>query len=641
MTKTSIRFSADDELHKVIILFNELNLEAGLVFKENELIGIITERDLLKGIALKRKTIAEIVRQVEKTVQEDEIIAMIDAFDCTVYPVRNQDNIWTGYVTKTQLLDAKNHQAETEALSLNAIFEFAHNGIIAIDNKGYVTAMNPAAEKLTNLKKENVIGHFLHDVGIPTGLLDVVRTGKKRTDKYHVGKRKYISNRTPIYKRGEVIGAVGVFQDISDIEKISNELKTVHQLVKEYDYIMKNSSDAIAVLDKLGAIEKTNQAFQLMIGTDALPDYYQQLVDVYVENCVVTAIEQEQKPVTFVEKNKKTGKLMLVRAVPLQFDGRYEKIIVSILDTSNDIRNHHSIYFTNRELHELFSDFEKAHTFVSQSSTMKKLKKQIVAAGSHQLPVLIEGERGTGKERMARMIHSYSVYKQKKFKKIDCAAFSNRDLKLDDDLEGTLFLSEVGKLSKEAQSTFIHFMNKKRNKVRFIVTSSEDLERLVMTKQFQKELYDGLRGDVISVPPLRERKEDIPLMISVFQDKFSDIYNVERFFTKEAIEFLTNYHWPGNLTELMYVVERVILTTSESIITKKHIENALFKKDTSHSNDKITINEMMPLKAAIEEVEKQLIMKSMNIYQNTRNTAAALGVNQSTIVRKMQKFSND
>lgn len=641
MTKTSIRFSNDDELHKVIALFNELNLEAGLVFKDNELIGFFTERDLIKGMALNLKKVGEIHHRVKKTVHEDEQIEMIDSHNLSVYPVKNKENIWTGYVTRKQLLEAKIHQIETESLRMNTIFESAHNGIIAIDNKGYVTAMNPAAEKLTNLKKEDVIGSFLQDVGLPIGLLDIVRTGKKRTDKFRVGKRKFVSNRTPIYKNGEVIGAVGIFQDISDIEKISNELITVRQLIKEFDYIMKISSDAIAVLDRFGAIEKTNQAFQLMIGTDALPDYYQQLVGVYVDNCVVSMIEQEQKPVTFVEKNKKTGKLIVVRAVPLQFENaQYEKIVVSILDTSNDVRNYHSIYFTNRELHELFSDYEKTHTFVTQSSTMKKLKKQIVSASPLQSPVLIEGEVGTGRERIARMIHSYSMYKNKRFKKIDCIAFSSLNLRLNDEKDGTIFLSEIGKLSKEGQSTLIHLIHRKRNKIRFIAASSENLKELVAKKLFRKELYDLLRVNVISVPPLRERKKDIPLMISIFHDKFSEIYNVEKFFTRESIEFLTNYHWPGNVNELLYVVERVILTTSEPVITKKHIENVLFKKIPSYSSNKITVNEMMPLKAAIEEVEKQLISKTMNIYRNTRSAASALGVNQSTIVRKIQKYSN-
>lgn len=646
MTKTSYRFTPDDDIFRVIEMFYELNLEGGLVFRNDELDGLFTEKDLIKGVALKKKKLKDIYQKVEKSVLEEEIITMINDSDCTIYPVRSTDNIWTGYLTKSNLIDAKLHQIETDELSFNAIFEFAHNGILSIDNKGYITAMNPAAEKMTRLKKEEAIGKFLADVGIPVGLLDVVRTGKQATNKYYVGRRKFISNRTPIFKQGKVVGAVGVFQDISEIEKMSNELQTVKQLIQDFHSIIDFSSEAMLILDKYGELVKANQAFKRMIGLDELPQYYQQLVGEYVDHCIISAIEKEKRSVSFIDKNKKNGNLLCIRAAPLHY---YEKIVVSIKNRSSDKREHHQLYSKSYELHELFSDFKKKHIFCTQSSIMKKLKKNILNVSNSELPILIEGEVGTGKERIARIIHSYHTVKDEPFVKINCSSTANPPETFEENLRNnknmgkcTYYFHEVNKLSADEQIILLNFLRSLQKDSHIIVSSSENLLSLVEEENFLADLYEVLNGILLTVPALRDRAEDIPLMVSVFQDKFSNLYKVEKFFSEEAIECLQSYHWPGNIIELMNVVEWLMTTDTEVIINKKEVENALFQQHiASLPPSNVTVKEIMPLKEAIEEVEKQLITKTMKLYRNTRSSASVLGINQSTVVRKMQKYSKE
>lgn len=641
MTITSIRFYNDDELNKAVEMFYDLKLEAGLVFSEDQLVGMITIKDLMKGIALRKKRIGEIQIQIDKFVHEDENISLIDPIKRNVYPVKNQESIWTGYVTDFQLLDAKTNQMETEKISLEAIFEYAHNGIIAIDSKGYITAINPAAEQLTNLKKEECLGKFLADVGIPTELIDVVKTGRKQTDKYHVGKRKFISNRTPIIHNGEAIGAVGVFQSISEITSTFKELSNIQQVVREYEYVLDFLNEAALILDRHGEVLKANIAFKRVLNIETVPKYYQQLLGEYFENCIVTNIEKGKKNITYLERNKKNGNLILIRTSPVQYTDRdIDKIVVTIRDLTDEEEKKSNLLFSERfKLHQLFSDLKKNHILVTQSTVMKKLKKNIYQYADINDSILIEGESGTGKERIARIIHAKSMNRNERFIKIECSSDPILS-KIDTTLKGILYFFEIEKLTYERQLELVNFLKLKQDNLRVIASSNTRLVELVKNRTFSKELYDALSVVCVNIPSLRERVEDIPLLLSVLQDKFSKLYNVERYFSKDAVECLKSYNWPGNVLELMNVIERLIVSTPEAIINRERVEDCIFLQHNSLSSPrKVVVNRIIPLKDAVEEVEKQLITQAMALYRNTRKTATALGVNQSTIVRKMQKYA--
>ncbi|WP_087972417.1 sigma 54-interacting transcriptional regulator [Oceanobacillus rekensis] len=642
MTRTSVRFYDDDEVNKAIEMFYDLKVEAGLVFSEDQLVGMITIKDLMKGIALKKKRVGEVQIHIDKFVHEDETITMIDSINCNVYPVRNQESIWTGYVNSHQLLDAKANQMETEKISLNAIFQYAHNGIIAIDNNGYITAMNPAAEQLTNLKKEECLGKFLADVGIPTELLDVAKTGKKQTNKYNVGKRKFISNRTPIIHNGKTIGAVGVFQNISDITDTFKELRNIQQVVREYDYVLDFLNDASLILDRYGAVLKANTAFKRVLGTLKVPKYYQELLGNYFENCVVTDIKRRKKAITYLERNKQNGNPILIRAAPIQTkDEGFNKIVVTIRDLSVANDNKSFLFSERFKLHQLFSDFKKSHILVTQSKGMKKLKRRIYQYANNEESILIEGESGTGKERIARIIHASSNNHDAPFIKIESGSISNIST-IDKTVNGMIYFNEIEKLPNNMQLYLLNLLYTKPKKFRVVAGTNTKLKQFVEKGIFCRELFEVLSSEIIYMPSLRERVEDIPLLVSVLQDKFSELYNVEKFFSKEAIESLEGYNWPGNILELMNVIERLITITPEATINRNQVEDCIFQQQhIARSPRKVLVNGIVPLKDAIGEVEQQLITQAMALFRNTRKTASALGVNQSTVVRKMQKYAEE
>lgn len=155
-------------------------------------------------------------------------------------------------------------------------------------------------------------------------------------------------------------------------------------------------------------------------------------------------------------------------------------------------------------------------------------------------------------------------------------------------------------------------------------------------RQGRRDLYYRLNVVPIPVPPLRERREDIPALVHHFLQRFSQKYSRSRQITTEAMELLFNYSWPGNVRELENIIERIVVTSDSSQITVDDLPAELQHGD--RKTKKVVVNGIIPLKMATEAVEEQLIRRAMERYKSTYKAARALGINQSTVVRKVQKY---
>ena len=141
------------------------------------------------------------------------------------------------------------------------VFNAVPNGIIAVNIEGNIIMMNPAAEKISGVPLHNAMGYFITDVVPPGGLLQVLQTGQGHMEKYKVRKRWYISHREPIFDGKQLVGAVGVFEDVSKWESLSSELESVRQLIKENEALMASTEDGIAILDEKSSIFRQNTLF--------------------------------------------------------------------------------------------------------------------------------------------------------------------------------------------------------------------------------------------------------------------------------------------------------------------------------------------------------------------------------------------
>jgi two-component system response regulator HydG/two-component system response regulator AtoC len=299
---------------------------------------------------------------------------------------------------------------------------------------------------------------------------------------------------------------------------------------------------------------------------------------------------------------------------------------------------------------------------IAKSSVMKEIFYIIEMVADSNSNVLITGESGTGKELIARAIHRLSKRKDRPFIVVDCTtlpenlleselfgyekgAFTGATEKKIGLLElangGTVFLDEIGELPTSLQKKFLRFLQEKEfqrlgglNKikvdVRVIAATNRDLENAVKEGTFREDLYWRLNVVRVHLPPLRERKEDIPLLVQHFIQKFAQENNrpvpvVE----PEVMEMLINYEWPGNVRELMHVIERAVILSTSGVISLKHLPKRILgskEKEMSSSN---TLN--------LLEMEKTLILKALEeTGWNQTKAAQLLGISRKQLRTKMK-----
>lgn len=173
--------------------------------------------------------------------------------------------------------------------------------------------------------------------------------------------------------------------------------------------------------------------------------------------------------------------------------------------------------------------------------------------------------------------------------------------------------------------------------IRLIVTSERPLKELVEMGLFLEELFFSLNVVPVRVPPLRERKEDVLPLLNNFLAENNRRYNLEKELSPEAVKLLLSYSWPANLREMANVLERLVVTTKSRVISPDEADAALNQREQLAVKP-VAVTGVVPLKAAIEDLEQQLVTMAMEQFGTTVRAAEALGVNQSTVVRKLQKL---
>src|SRR4030081_1532747 len=320
-----------------------------------------------------------------------------------------------------------------------------------------------------------------------------------------------------------------------------------------------------------------------------------------------------------------------------------------------------------RENVDLKKQLYARSTIVGDSIPMKALRQQIGLMAPTNGRVLIYGESGTGKELVAHAIHTQSLRKDETFVEINCAAipqdlietelFWHRKLSFPgatDDKEGkfqkadrgTLFLDEVGDMSLKTQSKVLRTLEQQRFTpvgsddditvdTRVIASTNKDLEEEISRGNFREDLFYRLNVIPFVVPPLRERKEYIPLLARHFLKEFASAYGRRlREITDDAIAALMRYTWPGNVRELRNVIERiVIMNPTTSRFERKHLPPLVYRD----GNRKASGTEFSTLHQARDAYERDYILKKLDEnHGNVSRTSEVLGLERSHLYRKMK-----
>lgn len=321
------------------------------------------------------------------------------------------------------------------------------------------------------------------------------------------------------------------------------------------------------------------------------------------------------------------------------------------------------------QIYESSSSVPQEHTMIGNGVEMQKIHHFIKNVGMTDATVLITGESGTGKELIADAIYKNSRRSQKPFIKINCSsipaslleselfgyekgAFSGASAQGKKGLfeaanTGTLLLDEIGDMPMDLQAKLLRAIQSSeitrvggtapiKLNIRLIASTNLNLKEKIANGTFRSDLYYRLHVIPISVPPLRDRKEDIPLLCRHYLNIFSEKYNRPVSLSEENLDTLTNYSWPGNIRELRNIMEYLAVCCADSPQIENSFLYSIFDMETD--NAYLELNQNMTLNEAVSTYEKEFLKNTIKDVKNLKEASQILNVDISTVSRKLKQY---
>lgn len=448
--------------------------------------------------------------------------------------------------------------------------------------------------------------------------------------------------------------------------------------------IINSLSDGVLIADSKGKVLCLNEACANFSGK---PKSFFIEKDVYLleelgifNPSVVKLVIEKQTAISTVQKTMGNDSSFIVSGYPITNDvGEIEYIIAQtkditeIVKTTNKLEETQSLLKRYNEQIMRFN-YEKqidSYYFAGQSPAYLSLLQTIDKIALTESTVLLTGETGVGKNVIAQRIHDLSERNNGSFIEINCGAIpetlieselfgyakgaftgANKTgkaglIKLADG--GTLFLDEIGELPVHLQAKLLQFLQQKKflpvgsteyqiANVRVIAATNLNLLEEVKKGNFRSDLYYRLNVLPIHVPSLREREEDIIGLVHFNLKKCNDKHKRTCYLSADVMEKLQQYEWPGNIRELENLIERLVIIAPDNEIQMKDLPNNL--RDQSEAIFQISsFNDNGSLTEVLESVEKNIISKAYALYKTTRKTAEELGITQSSLMRRLQKYN--
>lgn len=315
---------------------------------------------------------------------------------------------------------------------------------------------------------------------------------------------------------------------------------------------------------------------------------------------------------------------------------------------------------------------------VTGSKPMHEIIRLAKRISKTEVPVLITGQSGVGKEVLAELIHSNSKRTSRPFVKLNCAAIPENLIEselfgyeagsfsgalkcgkkglIELAEGGTLFLDEIGEMPPSMQSKLLRVLQdgkyhkiggemERKSDIRVIAATNRNLEKMIENGQFREDLYFRLNVIPLRIPSLSQRKEDIPLLALYFVDYFNKQYNLSKKLSLEVMNELTNHLWPGNVRELKNTIERLVLISLNDIITLNDLNYSNFASQTYDSWEKknhwkFNHEESLSLEEMVSEFEINIILQAVKKYGSIRKAAKALRTTPSTLSRKISSYNS-
>ena len=333
------------------------------------------------------------------------------------------------------------------------------------------------------------------------------------------------------------------------------------------------------------------------------------------------------------------------------------------------VAGHLRLKTEKRVLRETIKSRQGFASIIGRAPDMEKLYRIIAKAGQSSHPVLILGESGTGKELVAKSIHFAGMFRNKPFIPVDCGslvptlieselfghvrgAFTGATHPKDGLLAiaegGTVFLDEIGELPVDLQAKLLRAIQEKEIRpvgsvkrvpinVRILAATNRDLERAVGDGTFRRDLFFRLNVLTLRIPPLRERREDIPLLVAHFLERIGSDAGMEKTISDESLKALLSYDWPGNVRELENALERACALSSADEIQQRDLPTQIYSSPAELSLVSPPASGIVP----IAELEKHTILNALTHVNGDKILAARLlGIGKTTLYRKLKEYES-
>lgn len=468
---------------------------------------------------------------------------------------------------------------------------------------------------------------------------------------------------------------MGVGIDLTEQKKVEYALRRSEEKYRE---IFENSIEGIFQVAPAGEFVSANPSAARILGYDSPEDLMANLYD--IESQLYVVREQRREFLEIIKEKKE------VSGFEVQFYRKDKSVIWaalyarSVFDDKGNLRLIEGIFSDiteqkqandalkqeNIRLRSGIKDRYKFEGIIGKSTAMQEVYELVLSASVSGANVIVYGESGTGKELVARAIHGLSERRDRRFVAINCGAISETLLEseffgykkgaftgaaadkkgyLDLANEGTLFLDELGEISLSLQVKLLRVLEDggyrpvggktmKKTNVRIIAATNQNLREHVRKGLIREDFYYRIHVLPIYLPPLRQRKEDIPLLIDHFSSMYKGSEKIPPM-TGKMIEILLNYHWPGNVRELQNVLQRYM--SLKRLDLSGSLEGASFSLD--ESEDMPDIEEIKNFKDAVGQFEKKVILNALEKNKWHREKAAhSLGIPRRTFFRKIKKL---
>ncbi|GAB7082392.1 sigma 54-interacting transcriptional regulator [Megalodesulfovibrio paquesii] len=567
---------------------------------------------------------------------------------------------------------------------LLSIFDSVSYAVVALDLDCRVLYLNKGAKLFLHKRGRNVEDCL----GGPGDQILPLATPKARkaltTAEFKAGVGRIVDKGnqlffeiTPLMQEGRLAGAVISLQRPERFEQMACSLETYQNLARRLQTIFDSSSDGIWVTDENGVVLDINHASERLNGLNAATLRGQNVRNILerglIDDSVTMRVLKTKRQQTIIQNIKKTGKQLLVTGTPAFTDKGDLFLVVA---NERDITDLNTLQENleqarraqekvQRELDGLtMLEYERGGVVAESKSMRRVLMTCLKLAQLEATTLLLLGESGTGKGLLAKFIHKSGPHSAKPFISVNCAALP--DALFEAELfgyekgaftgaletgrvglmelagEGTLFLDEVGEISPSGQAKLLKALDEREFlplggnkphplKCGIIAATNRDLKAMVEAKKFREDLLYRLKTFTVSIPPLRERREDLFELVTLLLKQDNERFGTRKRITPRFLDKLQRHPFPGNVRELMGLIHQGVVMCDDEVLDE------FLEDQIGSAVERTETEEPTSLAAAVDAVEREMLLKARSVCHGTREMAAYLGISQPSVVRKLKR----